>query len=425
MILAAYTFDGDPDALLECHHEMMDLFPPDRARPAHRRHDHDRASPSTTRVPTSPPMRRSSPAPSSSGPSSRSACPRRAIEVLGEVHFATMNQSVHRDDRASPDLDGHRAGASWSARGEVTPAELVEAAIERIETLNPTLNAVVTPMFERALERTRGADRQVRSPACRYLLKDLAAEVEGVRFTEGSRFLRRQRVDLRPPSSSAASARPGWSIVGKTNTPEFGMAPACEPALFGPTRNPWDLDAVDERIERRLGRRGRVGHGADRPRQRPRRLDPLPGSATAGCSGLKPTRARNPLGPEYGDVGQRVGGRARAHPVRARQRRAARRHQRARCWATRTGAAARAGRSLDEVGADPGPAPHRLHRAAPRRSSSATPTASPRSTKTAALLAELGHEVVEARLPPFTAEDGGAPSASCSTPRRRGSSTTG
>ena len=61
----------------------------------------------------------------------------------------------------------------WSARGEVTATELVEAAIERIEGLNPELNAVVTPMFDRALDAARtAADGPFAGVP--YLLKDLA-----------------------------------------------------------------------------------------------------------------------------------------------------------------------------------------------------------------------------------------------------------
>jgi amidase len=80
------------------------------------------------------------------------------------------------------------AQAELVRTGQVSAAELVTAAIERIEALNPVLNAVVTPVFDRAVEVGRAG------PAgpfggVPYLLKDLACEMEGVRFTEGSRFL--------------------------------------------------------------------------------------------------------------------------------------------------------------------------------------------------------------------------------------------
>ena len=74
--------------------------------------------------------------------------------------------------------------------GEVTPLELVDAAIARIERCNPTLNAVVTPMFEQARDAARTQSRNGAFAGVPYLLKDLAVEYAGVRFTEGSRFLR-------------------------------------------------------------------------------------------------------------------------------------------------------------------------------------------------------------------------------------------
>ena len=72
-----------------------------------------------------------------------------------------------------------------------------------------------------------------------FLVKDLAVEVEGVRFCEGSRFLR-DHVSTYDSELVVRLRRAGLVILGKTNTPEFGMAPTCEPERFGPTRNPWD-----------------------------------------------------------------------------------------------------------------------------------------------------------------------------------------
>jgi hypothetical protein len=69
--------------------------------------------------------------------------------------------------------------------------------------------------------------------------EDLACEMEGVRFTEGSVFLA-GHVSTVDSELVVRLRKAGLVILGKTNTPEFGMAPACEPALFGPARNPWD-----------------------------------------------------------------------------------------------------------------------------------------------------------------------------------------
>ncbi|HEX9505596.1 MAG TPA: amidase [Acidimicrobiia bacterium] len=183
--------------------------------------------------------------------------------------------------------------------GEVTRRELVEAAIDRIETLNPALNAVVTPLFERARD---GANSAPAGPfaGVPYLLKDLACEVQGVRFTEGSRFLA-DNVSTFDQELVVRLRHAGLVILGKTNTPEFGMAPACEPLLFGPTRNPWDPDLSTSGSSGGSAAAVASGmvpfaHGND-----------LGGSlrypaSACGLFALKPTRARNPLGPEYGDM---------------------------------------------------------------------------------------------------------------------------
>ena len=103
------------------------------------------------------------------------------------------------------------------------------------------LNAVVTPVFDRAAEAAQAGPADPAGPfaGVPYLLKDLACEMEGVRFTEGSRFLA-GHVSAFDSELVARLRRAGLVIAGKTSTPEFGLAPACEPVLFGPARNPWD-----------------------------------------------------------------------------------------------------------------------------------------------------------------------------------------
>jgi amidase len=191
------------------------------------------------------------------------------------------------------------AQAALVSSGEVTPVELVEAAIARIEALNPTLNAVVTPIFERALDTARAGPTGPFA-GVPYLVKDLICEMEGVRFTEGSRFLE-HNVGTFDQELVVRLRNAGLVVLGKTNTPEFGMAPATEPLLFGPTRNPWDTDrstAGSSGGSAAAVASGMVpfAHGND-----------LGGSlrypaSACGLFALKPTRARIPLGPEYGDL---------------------------------------------------------------------------------------------------------------------------
>jgi Asp-tRNA(Asn)/Glu-tRNA(Gln) amidotransferase A subunit family amidase len=129
---------------------------------------------------------------------------------------------------------------------QVSPVEIVESALRRIEESQPTLNAFVTMTPELAMEAARKAEGAIMSGDDKGLLtgipvsiKDLTA-VKGVRFTCGSRTL----ADFIAPSDSPASERvkaQGAVIVGKTTTTEFGCKGSSNSPLTGETRNPWDL----------------------------------------------------------------------------------------------------------------------------------------------------------------------------------------
>jgi amidase len=132
------------------------------------------------------------------------------------------------------------------------------------------------------------------------LFKDLALETPDVRFTEGSRFLG-DYLSTFEAELAARYRRAGLVMLGKTNTPEFGMAPACEPWRFGPTANPWDVSRSTSGSSGGSAAAVAAGmvpvaHGNDMGGS-----IRYPASACA-LFGLKPTRARNPLGPRYGDV---------------------------------------------------------------------------------------------------------------------------
>ncbi|MDQ6790285.1 MAG: amidase [Candidatus Dormibacteraeota bacterium] len=191
------------------------------------------------------------------------------------------------------------AQAELVRRREVQALELVEAAIERIERLNPKLNAVVTPMYERALEQARGQLPDGPFKGVPYLLKDLNTEVAGVRYTEGSSFLA-DFVSRHDQELVLRHRRAGLIALGKTNTPEFGILPTTEPELFGPTRNPWN--PAHSAGGSSGGSAAAVSSG----------MVPLAHASDGGGSiripasccglfGLKPTRMRNPTGPALGD----------------------------------------------------------------------------------------------------------------------------
>src|SRR5258706_3871908 len=121
---------------------------------------------------------------------------------------------------------------------KVSPRELCDAAIARIERVNPQLNAVVTPMFERARERAAGELPDGPFRGVPFLLKDLGATCAGVRMTAGSRFLAEYVPDF-TSELTMRFERAGLVILGKTNTPEFGILPTTEPRFLGACKNPW------------------------------------------------------------------------------------------------------------------------------------------------------------------------------------------
>ena len=192
------------------------------------------------------------------------------------------------------------AQAEMVRKKEIKPIELVDAAIDRIERLNPQLNAVVTPMYDLARESARADLPDGPFRGVPFLLKDLIAEYAGVRHTEGSAFLKNY-IPRQDSELVARIKKAGLITCGKTNTCEWGALPTTEPTLFGPTRNPWDpartpggssggsAAAVASGMVPMA--HGNDGGGSIR----------MPASC-CGIFGLKPTRARNPMGPEYGDA---------------------------------------------------------------------------------------------------------------------------
>jgi amidase len=298
-------------------------------------------------------------------------------------------------NQALTELDA-TAQAELVRRRDVTATELVDAAIAGIERVNPRLNAVITPLFDEARAAAKRPLGDGPFAGVPFLLKDLLASYGGARMTAGAGVLRGY---VSPHDSELVRRykKAGLIVVGKTNTPEFGIPPTTEPVAYGATRNPWDPErspggssggsaaAVAARMVAMA--HGNDGGGSIR----------IPASC-CGLFGLKPTRGRNPLGPDFGDL---MSGLVAEHALTRSVRDSATLLDATAgpdvgdpYWAPPPARAFRA-----EVGADPG----RLRIAFTDRAATGTPVDAEcvRAVRdAAALCADLGH-VVEEGAPTF------------------------
>lgn len=194
------------------------------------------------------------------------------------------------------------AQAQLVAAREVTPSELVEAAIARLEARNPSLNAVVH--LDLAGARQRAADGPVDGPfrGVPFVTKDLVAKEAGRPFHEGNVHLKEiGHTAGEDQEYIVRTRRAGLISLGRTNVPEFGMRPVCEPLAYGPTNNPWDLS-------RSPG--GSTGGGAAAVAAgivAIAHANDVGGSIRApashnGLVGLKPSRGRSSLAPDFFDA---------------------------------------------------------------------------------------------------------------------------
>jgi amidase len=186
--------------------------------------------------------------------------------------------------------------------GEASPAELVDAAIARIEALNPELNAVIHPLFEKARDAAAGELPDGPFRGVPMLVKDLSCYTEGDPVHEGMAFLKNAGYKSDHDMELAKRfRRAGFVICGRTNTPELGILPTTEPAAYGATRNPWDRERSPggssggsaAAVASGMVPIAHANDGGGSIR--------IP-AAHCGLVGLKPSRARVPLGPDFGDI---------------------------------------------------------------------------------------------------------------------------
>ncbi|WP_421843871.1 amidase [Mycobacterium sp.] len=194
--------------------------------------------------------------------------------------------------------------AALVEKGEVTPSELLEAAIERIERLNPLLNAVVLEWFDDA--RRVATDPALPHGLLRgvpFLLKDLYTMFAGQTVSNGNRALKEAGVvDTADTTIVSRFKNAGLVIAGRTNSPEFGSLPTTQPLAWGPTRNPWALDRTSggssggaaAAVAAGMVPMANASDGGGSIR--------IP-AACCGLVGLKPSQGRTTVGPWRAEVG--------------------------------------------------------------------------------------------------------------------------
>lgn len=207
-------------------------------------------------------------------------------------------------DRPTDDLRwlDATAQAELVSTGKISPRELVLASIARIEAVDGELNAVIHRRFEKALAEIDAGLPQGPFHGVPFLIKDLFCDSAGDPAHNGNRALRDASWTATDDSwLTARYRRAGFCLVGRTNTPEYGLVPVTEPHAYGPTRNPYDTSRSPG------GSSGGsaaavasgmvpVAHASDGGGS-----IRIP-SSMCGLVGLKPSRGRTTLGPD-GDEG--------------------------------------------------------------------------------------------------------------------------
>jgi amidase len=184
--------------------------------------------------------------------------------------------------------------------GEISARELVEASLERIEELNPALNAFVDIDAERALataDAVKPGDERPFAGVPTAIKNN--RPVQGLRLTYGCPLMAENMCDY-DHNITRRLKEAGFVIVGTTTLPEYGILPTSEAHIFGPTRNPWDLQRTHGGSSGGAAAavasgmlpvaHGNDGGGSVR----------IP-AACCGLVGLKPSRGRISAAPELGD----------------------------------------------------------------------------------------------------------------------------
>lgn len=200
--------------------------------------------------------------------------------------------------------------AELVSKGEVTPLELLDEAIARVERVNPSINAVVHEAYELARASIEAGLPEGPFRGVPFLVKDLGAEMAGTEMCNASSAWAGYQSD-HDTELVARQKRAGLVIFGRTTSSEFGLTTTAESRVHGATRNPWNLEhtsggssgGASAAVAAGIVPMAHASDGGGSIR--------VPASC-CGLFGMKPTRGRTPAGP---DVGEGWGGMSAAHAV--------------------------------------------------------------------------------------------------------------
>ncbi|MDW3218465.1 MAG: amidase [Acidimicrobiales bacterium] len=190
--------------------------------------------------------------------------------------------------------------------GDLSPVELIDDTIARIEALNPQVNAIIHPAFEKARAAAAGDLPDGPFRGVPMLMKDLWPAEKGEPLHQGVQGLKNAGYVADVDANIVtAYKRAGFVMAGRTNTPEMGLAATTEPVAYGPTRNPWDLE------------RGAGGSSGGAAAAVAAGMLPAANASDGGGSiripaamcglvGLKPSRGRISMGPQRDEWGNSV-----------------------------------------------------------------------------------------------------------------------
>lgn len=196
-------------------------------------------------------------------------------------------------------------------RNEVSPSELLDAAIDRVEARNGAVNAVVRPLYDYGRKAIQDGLPDGPFRGVPYLLKDLGGWLAGEKVTRGSRFFTDAPAVEFDSEHVRRLKRAGLVIFGRTNSCELGLSLTCEPVLYGATKSPWDTTRISggssggaaAAVGSRMLPMAHASDGFGSIRAP---------AACCGIVGLKPTRSRNTMAPY---AGEGLGGIATEHAV--------------------------------------------------------------------------------------------------------------